>query len=117
MNATTTTSNHRLHADIHRLLSTLMQRDISDPRLTDINITRIEPASGGQKLIIWVHGYHTKDQADCINRLNRLASHFMHELSHALVRRRLPRLSFQWDSVIDSSGEVLDILRKLESHA
>lgn len=112
---TTSTSNRRLHADIHRLLSTLMQRDIADPRLTDINITRIEPVAGGQSLIIWVHGYHTKDQTDCISRLNRLASHFTHELRHAMARRRLPGFSFQWDNAVDRGGEVLDVLQKLES--
>ncbi len=112
----TSTSSQRLHTDIHRLLTTLMQRDISDPRLADINITRIEPVAGGQKLIIWVHGYQTEDRIDCIDRLNRLASHFMYELRLAMARRHLPKLSFKWDKAVDKGGAVLDILNKLESH-
>ena len=113
---TTSPSQSRLHSDIHRLLSTLMQRDVSDPRLADIHITRVEPAAGGQKLIVWVHGYQTEAESDCVDRLNRLASHFMYELHHAMGRRHLPRLSFQWDKAVDKGGAVLDILNKLESH-
>ncbi len=113
---TTSTSDRRLHADIHRLLSTLMRRDVADSRLRDINITRIEPTASGQRLIIWVHGFHTEDQTDCINRLNRLASHFIHELRHALARRHLPTISFHWDNAVDKGGEVLKILQSLESH-
>jgi len=92
-----------------------LQRDVSDPRLADISITRIEAASGGHALIIWVHGFHASDQADCIRRLNRLVPHFMHALRHALPRRRLPGISFHWDTAVDEGGKVLDILHRLGS--
>jgi len=109
------TSHHRLHADIRRLLSTLLQRDVSDPRLADISITRIDPVSGGHTLVVWVHGFHTEDKADCIRRLNRLVPHFMHALRHALPRRRLPDITFHWDRAVDEGGRVLDILQQLGS--
>lgn len=107
----------RLRADIHRLLSTLMQREIADPRLQDVTITRVESAAGGKLLILWVHGPDGIDHRDCIQRLNRLLPHFSRELRQALPKRRLPDLEFRWDDSVDDGDRVLHLLRSLERHA
>ncbi len=102
----------RFLADIQRLLSTLLLRDISDPRIQGVSITRVERA-GRQALHIWVY-HHGDVEADaCIDALNRMAPHFGHELRRALPRRRLPEILFMWDAAFEKSGEVLQLLREL----
>jgi len=104
----------RLHTDIKRLLSTLMQRDIADPRLIGTCITRIEPSHGGQSIHIWVHRSGECDTDVCIDRLNHLASHFSHELRRAMPKRRLPKLLFCWDKSIEDGGDMVRLLHSLE---
>jgi len=108
-----TPAQARLYADIKRLLSTLMQRDIADPRLFGLCITRIEPLHGGQSVRILVHK-PDEDNADvCIDRLNHLAAHFAYELRRAMPKRRLPKLLFYWDKSIEEGGDMIQLLDSL----
>jgi len=109
----TSPAKARLHADIKRLLSTLMQRDIADPRLFGMCITRIEPLHGGQSMRIWVHKPDENDTGVCIDRLNHLAAHFFHELCRAMPKRRLPKLLFCWDNSIEDGGDMIQLLDSL----
>jgi len=104
----------RFLADIHRLLSTLLLREVADPRFNGVSITRVEP-SGRQLLHIWVYHNGETEQQACIESLNRMAPHFEHALRRALPRRRLPKLQFQWDNAFEKSGDVLQMLRNLET--
>lgn len=111
------TGKARLYADIHRLLATLMQRDIADPRLEGVCITRLEAVHGGQQLRVLVHKPGNVDQDVVIERLNHLASHFAHELRRAMPRRRLPGLRFFWDDSIDGAANVTHLLAAMDLKA
>lgn len=103
-------SQSRLHADVHRLLSTMLLRDVADPRLAGIVITRVEASVDGHLLKVWVHAMDVDDADVCIERLNRLRPHFKHALRHALPRRRLPDLAFVWDRGMDKDDAVWRLL-------
>lgn len=103
-----------MYADIRRLLSTLIQREIADPRLIGICITRIEPLHGGQELSVWVHRPDTGDTNTCVGHLNQFAPHFFHELRRAIPRRRLPKIVFRWDQSIESGGDMVRLLEAME---
>jgi len=104
----------RLQTDIHRLLTTLMQREIDDPKLFGITITRLEPSKARQGMTVYVHRMQESDPLSIIERLNRICPHFEHELRRALPKRRLPSLHFRWDDAFDKSGSVMDLLSRLE---
>ncbi len=106
-------SQRRLQTDIQRLLSTLLLRDVADPRFTGASITHVE-RSGRQSITVWV--YHTGecDRKACMQALERMTPHFEHELRKALAKRRLPKLRFRWDEAFEKSGDVLQMLRNLE---
>ena len=103
----------RFLADIQRLLSTLLLRDVADPRFNGVSITRVE-ASGRQLLKIWVYHNGETDSDICLQALNRMAPHFEHELRRSLSKRRLPKIRFHWDDAFEKSGDVLQMLRNLE---
>ncbi|MDX8392138.1 MAG: ribosome-binding factor A [Mariprofundaceae bacterium] len=119
------TGKARLYADMQRLLATLMQRDIADPRLIGLSITRLEAVHGCQQVRVFVHRpqetqqaqvkqQNDSDTAACVVQLNRLAPHLAHELRHAMPRRRLPGLKFIWDESIDGAAGVTGLLSTLE---
>ncbi len=104
----------RLLKDIQRLLGILLYRDVADPRLEGLSITRVEGA-GRHQVTVWVHKPGKDfDPEVCLEVLERLRPHFEHELRRAIPRRRLPALEFRWDEAFDRSSEVLDLLRQLE---
>jgi len=106
----------RLYADMQRLLAVLMQRDMADPRLAGLSITRLEVVHGGQQVRVLVHKPGESDKAEqtaCITQLNRLAPHFAHQLRQAMPRRRLPGLNFCWDHAIDGAADVTSLLASL----
>jgi ribosome-binding factor A len=106
-------SQRRLLADIQRLLSTLLLRDVADPRFAGASITRVE-YSGRQSVTVWVYHVGEFDRKACMLALERMTPHFEHELRHALAKRRMPSLRFRWDEAFEKSGDVLQILRNLE---
>jgi len=106
-------TQHRLIADVQRLLSTLLLRDVADPRFNGVSITRVE-LSGSQSMTVWVYHNGETDKRSCIEALNRMAPHFEHELRRALSKRRLPNIKFKWDKAFQKSGDVLQLLRDLE---
>lgn len=108
------TSQRRFLADIQRLLSTLLVRDVADPRLFNITITRLE-ASGRQLVTVWIYRGEEDDIKGCLAALERMTPHFEHELRRALPKLRLPKLRFKWDDAFEKSGDVLMLLRKLEA--
>ncbi|ATX81919.1 ribosome-binding factor A [Mariprofundus ferrinatatus] len=107
-------AQQRLLTDIQRLLSTLLLRDVADPRLFNISITRVE-SPGRQTVDVWVYRANEEDSGSVLHALERITPHFEHELRRALPKRRLPRLRFKWDKAFEKSGDVLMLLKKLES--
>ncbi|MDX8390109.1 MAG: 30S ribosome-binding factor RbfA [Mariprofundaceae bacterium] len=109
-------ASSRLQRDIHRLLTTVMQREIDDPLLFDLAITRLELAHGSHVVSVYVHrSGHDIDHADIVRRLNRISPHLEYQIKQALARRRLPGLRFFWDDAFDATSKVLDILHGLKS--
>jgi len=104
----------RLQTDIHRLLTTLMQREIDDPKLFGVTITRIEPSKAKQGMSIYVHRMEDADPKDIVDRLNKMLPRFEHELRRALPKKRFPSLRFRWDEAFDKSSSVLEVLNRLE---
>lgn len=107
-------SQRRLYADIQRLLGILLLRDVSDPRLQELSITRIEPSRGNQSVTVWVHRFQCDDVKELMQGLDRMKPHFAHELRRAMPKRRLPSIHFAWDKAFDDSGRVLQLLKHLD---
>ncbi|MFQ5519307.1 MAG: ribosome-binding factor A [Mariprofundus sp.] len=96
-------ASQRFLTDIQRLLSTLLLRDVADPRFNGVSITRLE-SCGRQLINVWIyHNGETEPEA-CENALNRMAPHFEHQLRRALTKRRLPKLCFKWDDNFEKSA-------------
>ena len=102
----------RLQTDLQRRLATMLARDVADPRLQGIHITRID-FSGRHRAIVWIHALDVQDPAFCVQQLMRMRAHFEHALRRVMPGRRIPALQFRWDHALDRSHAVLDRLRQL----
>lgn len=103
----------RLEADLHRLLTTLMQREVEDPKLIGISLTRFELNDANGQAIAYVHSMMPMDAKESVKKLNALKPLFLHSLRKAMPRKRLPDLMFKWDEALDKTHRVMDVMKGL----
>jgi len=114
MKSPKTPALRRFQTDMYRLLTTLLQREVEDPMLLGISLTRFELADVRGEGIAYVHSMMSVDQDECVKRLNRLRPHLLHLLRKALPKKKLPSLEFRWDDALDKTHSVLDTMKGLK---
>jgi len=102
-----------METDLQRLITSLMQRDIEDPRLLGTVITSVAVSRENQSAVIKVHGMNREEAALVVEKLTRLIPHFERELRRILAKRRLPTLKFEWDDGLDAGNDMVELLNKL----
>jgi len=107
-------AKRRIQVDIQRLLTTMIQRDANDPCFLGMVITSVDVSRDNQSAAIKVHGMN-RDEADIlVDRLRRMAPHFEHSLRRSLGKKRLPKLTFSWDTALDAGNDMVELLNKLD---
>jgi len=108
------TNRERYRANLQSNLAILLQRDVSDPRLQGVSITRIDLGRGNDAVHIWVHSMLERDGEMVTKGLQRLAGYFRHALGKSIRRRRIPELRFQWDAAFEAGNEMVVRLDRME---
>ncbi|MCA9975312.1 MAG: 30S ribosome-binding factor RbfA [Anaerolineales bacterium] len=105
----------RTAEQIQLLLSELIQRDIQDPRLLGITITRVTIDRELQHADIYVNalGDETR-QKEVMQALQKATGFFRHELAQRMQVRTIPQLHFRWDPTLAHAEAVHQILENLE---
>jgi len=99
---------------MHRLLTTLLHRDVDDPMLQGMSLTRFELSDANGQAIAFVHSMLPVEKDEAVKRLNSLRSHFLHVLRKAMPKKRLPDLIFRWDDALDKTHRVMDTMQRLK---
>lgn len=103
----------RFQTDMHRLLTIILQRDVEDPMLRGMSLTRFQVTDENGLAIAYMHSILPVDQHECVRRLNKLAPHILHLLRQAMPKRCLPSLTFRWDENLDKTHQVMDTMSTL----
>ncbi len=104
----------RFQTDFHRLLTTLLLREVEDPMLLGISLTRLDLTDARGHAIAYVHSMMPVDEKECVKRLNRLSPHLSHLLRKAMPKKRLPELIFRWDDALDKAHGVMDTMQGIK---
>ncbi|MDQ6964126.1 MAG: 30S ribosome-binding factor RbfA [Mariprofundales bacterium] len=108
-------NRERYRSDIHKHLATLLRRDVSDPRLQGVSITRIDLGNGNDAIHVWVHSMLESDSEMVVDGLQRLSGFLRHALGRSLRRRRIPALRFHWDMAFEQGNEMVELLNRMSS--
>jgi ribosome-binding factor A len=114
MKSNKTPAVRRFETDMHRLLTTLMLREIEDPMLLGISLTRFEITDVNGLAIAHVHSILPMEKKEAVKRLNSLSPHLLHLLRKAMPKKRLPELKFRWDDALDKTNLVMDTMKGLK---
>ncbi len=109
-----TANRERYRSDLQHHLSVLLQRDVNDPRLQGVSITRIDLGRGNDAIHIWVHSMLEQDGEVVTRGLQRLAGFFRHALGKSLHRRKIPELRFHWDLAFEQGNAMVERLNNME---
>ncbi|MCK5785322.1 MAG: 30S ribosome-binding factor RbfA [Candidatus Sabulitectum sp.] len=101
---------------IQMLVSGILQREVSDPRLNSLVVNRVELARDGSFARIYVSSYLPEAESEEIQKVLKKASGFIRRnLAGKLDLRIVPTLRFQWDDSVKEGEEILSTLRKLKT--
>jgi ribosome-binding factor A len=105
----------RTAEEIRMILSDLLRRDVSDPRLMDLTVTRVLIDRELQHANIYVNalGDETR-QKEVMKALDRAGGYFRYELAQRMSLRIVPELHFHWDPTLAYAEEVDQILDGLD---
>jgi ribosome-binding factor A len=96
-------------------VSQIIQREMSDPRLGFVSITRVElsPDLKYARMYISVMGSE-EERADSLVALNNASGFIRRQLAPRLRMRVIPEVSFRLDRSMEHAENVARILRDLE---
>lgn len=103
---------------IQKEVSVLIQRELKDPRLGFVTVTRAEvsPDLHHAKVFVSVLGSPEEQQAT-LKVLASAAGFLRHELGARLSMRYIPALQFRTDASIAHSDRIARLLTELETEA
>ncbi len=105
----------RTAEEIRMIFSDLLRRDVSDPRLMDLTITRVLIDRELQHANVYVNalGDETR-QKEVMKALDKAGGFFRYELAQRVSLRVVPELHFHWDPTLAYAEEVDEILANLD---
>jgi ribosome-binding factor A len=105
----------RLDSQIRQELMDLLQREMKDPRVGFVTITRVETARDLGSARVWVSILGTEEERDRSMRALGVATPWLRRrLAERLTLRSVPQLSLRRDDSIEAGDRVLRLLREIE---
>lgn len=109
----------RVAERIRDCLAQALQRDIADPRLTTVGITRVEVPPDLSTAIVYVRHFigdpDEKGRRNALRGLRSAASRLRHGLAPSLGTRRVPELRFEYDTGPDATRRIDELLHEIET--
>jgi ribosome-binding factor A len=102
----------RVNKLIRQEISTLLQRQVKDPRLGNfIAVTEVDTSPDLKYARIYVSGIDDRvDKEQTLSALTVAASYIRRELYHRLRLKRIPELGFQWDDSVERGSRILELI-------
>jgi ribosome-binding factor A len=105
----------RTAEEIRMILSDLLRRDVSDPRLQDLTVTRVIIDRELQHANVYMNALGDESrQKEVMLALDKAGGFFRYELAQRMSLRTVPELHFHWDPTLAYAEEVNQILDSLD---
>ena len=101
----------RIEGEMQRVLSTLVSREVRDPRVGNITLTSVSVAPDMSTARIWFVPFGAKHTPEEVGEgLNRAAGFLRGELGRALQLRHAPKLEFVYDQQIEHADKLTRLI-------
>jgi ribosome-binding factor A len=100
---------------IHQEISLMLDRDVSDPRLANVNVTRVEVTGDLRIAKVYVTPRDREtDEKEMLDALTRAAGFFRRQLAASLDLRYAPEIRFYLDRSIEAGEHFLQVLDQVQ---
>lgn len=110
-----TLKRERMSERLHQILSQLLLREISDPRLQDITVTEVtlDPELMVAKVYVSAMG-DEKRESEVMKGLRRAGGYLRREIGKRIRLRHTPELHFYWDHTLARADRINAIISSLD---
>lgn len=107
----------RVNHLIRQEISELLQREVKDPRLSNlVAITQVTTSQDMKHAKVFVSCICTEEERQTIIKTLTAASGFFHrELTKSLRMRIIPELSFHWDDSIEYADRITRLIDQVNA--
>lgn len=91
-------------------INILLRRDLSDPRLKDVTVTRVELTSDYSYGTIYWDTHNTGIRGDIKTAISKLAPKVRSQLASLLKVRHVPSLTFVYDSQFEDEHNIMSLI-------
>lgn len=103
----------RVGEQIQRELALLLQREVKDPRLSQVTISAVKLSRDMSQATVYFTVLGKKEEIPAIQQALEKASGFLrHALGEHLVMRSLPHLKFIYDDSISRGAELSSLIEQ-----
>src|ERR1041384_8429388 len=101
----------RIEAEMQRVLSTLVSREVRDPRVGNVTFTAVNVAPDMSTARVFFMPFGDKHTPEEVTEgLNRASGFLRGELGRALQLRHAPKLEFVYDQQIEHAANLTRLL-------
>jgi ribosome-binding factor A len=101
----------RIEGEMQRVLSSLVSREVRDPRVGNVTITAVNVAPDMSTARIWFMPFGDKHSPEQVAEgLARAAGFLRGELGRALQLRHAPKLEFVYDQQIENADKLTRLI-------
>ncbi len=105
----------RMNDRIHQILSQLLLREISDPRLRGVSVTEVSLDPELMYAKVYVNAMGDEGREDVVMKaLGRARSFLRREVGKRVRLRNTPELHFYWDHTLESASRINQLISSLE---
>jgi len=107
----------RVSQRIQQEISVMFERDVSDPRLTSVNVTRVEVSGDLRYAKIFVAPITGDEDAtrEMMDTLDRASGFFRQRIAASLDLRVAPEIRFRLDRAIEKGERFLRVLEQVRA--
>jgi ribosome-binding factor A len=105
----------RLAEEIRDEVATIIGRDLKDPRIGFVTVTRVELADDirNAKVLVSVLG-SSSERERTVQALRTAAGFVRREIGRRIRMRHVPELTFQFDAGVDATDRVARLLEEVQ---
>ena len=105
----------RMSDRIHQILSHLLLREISDPRLQDITVTEVELDLELMYAKVYVSAMGDESrEAEVMKGFRRASGFLRREVGKRIRLRHTPELHFHWDHTLERANRINQLIASLD---
>lgn len=103
----------RVEQEIKRFVGEFITRDLKDPRVRGVSVTKVEVSKDLRWAWVYVSIYGVPDQNEVMDGLQSAKNFIRRELGRELRLRIIPEIVFKEDKSVDYSFHIEEILSKV----